>query len=451
MNWQFGGPQLVPSRMHHHMLNAASQSALYSDACQLPQPYLDDNQFTMYKPPGVYPARSMTSATASLFTVNRHGIPLNQNTQNLLRNEKTSKDAKPPYSYVALISMALGHTPGRKCTLQQIVDFIEAKFPYYRNQSKWRHSIRHNLSLNNCFVKCERVPGGTSHLWKMDEKYEETFISGSLKRRHFRLKGAGNTRRKCSTREKETEKTSEVPQNVDIRHINTYRRIQQEYLQPGRRVPQFQNNGTGLCTSPYRMPPRNGNSSPSPRSSCMYNGMARSVNSGNFGLYDNNNMVAHDANSYGNSGFYDGYNLGPSSASNNCRINGFYDNNLVTNGRDANGFGNIGFCDYDFRSSEANRFGNVDSHYHNSVTCDARNVNYSDLGDSNLTTAVTNVEKLSFSELLSSEFDNLPALSGSSVGEQNDGFCSDTSSHELNPHANGLDIMPGNYSKFAPY
>ncbi|XP_029380996.1 forkhead box protein F2a [Echeneis naucrates] len=93
---------------------------------------------------------------------------------------------KPPYSYIALIVMAIQSSPTKRLTLSEIYQFLQARFPFFRGSYQgWKNSVRHNLSLNECFIKLPKGLGrpGKGHYWTIDPGSEFMFEEGSFRRR----------------------------------------------------------------------------------------------------------------------------------------------------------------------------------------------------------------------------------------------------------------------------
>ncbi|KAK3601439.1 hypothetical protein CHS0354_033565 [Potamilus streckersoni] len=106
-------------------------------------------------------------------------------------------DSKPPFSYIALITMAIESSETGMMTLNEIYNFIMERFSYFKaNQQRWQNSIRHNLSLNDCFIKVPRSPGrpGKGNYWTLHPSCGDMFENGSFLRRAKRFK-LGNPKR----------------------------------------------------------------------------------------------------------------------------------------------------------------------------------------------------------------------------------------------------------------
>ncbi|XP_022095524.1 forkhead box protein E1-like [Acanthaster planci] len=144
--------------------------------------------------PGEVPYRDRYGSTGSSGSLNPH--------------KRRFADVKPPYSYIALITMSIQNSKDGMVTLNDIYSFIMDKFPYFRdNQQRWQNSIRHNLSLNDCFIKIPRAPGrpGKGNYWALHPDCGDMFSNGSFLRRAKRFK--------VSKRRNEP---------AQIQHVNSY-------------------------------------------------------------------------------------------------------------------------------------------------------------------------------------------------------------------------------------
>ncbi|KAI0215287.1 Forkhead box protein F1 [Lamellibrachia satsuma] len=106
------------------------------------------------------------------------------------------RQEKPPYSYIALIVMAIQAAPTKRCTLSEIYQFLQQRFAFFRGTYQgWKNSVRHNLSLNECFIKLPKGLGrpGKGHYWTIDPAAEFMFEEGSFRRR------PRGFRRKCQS------------------------------------------------------------------------------------------------------------------------------------------------------------------------------------------------------------------------------------------------------------
>ncbi|CCD26610.1 Hcm1p NDAI_0I00410 [Naumovozyma dairenensis CBS 421] len=87
--------------------------------------------------------------------------------------------SKPPYSYALLIVLAILQSESSRLTLSQIYAWITDYFPFYKlTEASWQNSIRHNLSLNEAFIKTEKSADGKGHFWEVKPESVLKFFKG---------------------------------------------------------------------------------------------------------------------------------------------------------------------------------------------------------------------------------------------------------------------------------
>ncbi|VDP75224.1 unnamed protein product [Echinostoma caproni] len=87
--------------------------------------------------------------------------------------------AKPNYSYTHLIFMAIESTPQKCMTVNQIYNWCETNFPFYKQAGAgWKNSLRHNLSINKSFKRLPRDSRGPGRgaFWTVEPRERPTLM-----------------------------------------------------------------------------------------------------------------------------------------------------------------------------------------------------------------------------------------------------------------------------------
>uniref|UniRef100_A0AC35TSK2 Fork-head domain-containing protein n=1 Tax=Rhabditophanes sp. KR3021 TaxID=114890 RepID=A0AC35TSK2_9BILA len=103
------------------------------------------------------------------------------------KKSRTKRLEKPPVSYITLIAMAITSHPTKKATLAEIYKYLFQHSAFFRGDyNGWKNSIRHNLSLNECFIKLPKSEGGKvgkGHQWTIAETSDFLYDAGMYRRR----------------------------------------------------------------------------------------------------------------------------------------------------------------------------------------------------------------------------------------------------------------------------
>ena len=59
----------------------------------------------------------------------------------------TRRQEKPPYSYISLIVMAIKSVPSKKLTLNEIYQFLQQQFPFFRGSYQVERDNYHTKKM----------------------------------------------------------------------------------------------------------------------------------------------------------------------------------------------------------------------------------------------------------------------------------------------------------------
>ncbi|XP_030628599.1 forkhead box protein I2 [Chanos chanos] len=186
------------SMYHQQSLPGAQRPAGYglSDYTPTPNPYLwlngpgvnssssylHGNNGTSFIPPSYGSQRQFLTNSPGFASPDLGWL-------SIASQEELLKLVRPPYSYSALIAMAIQNAHDKKLTLSQIYQYVADNFPFYKkSKAGWQNSIRHNLSLNDCFKKVPRDEDdpGKGNYWTLDPNCEKMFDNGNFRRKRKR-------------------------------------------------------------------------------------------------------------------------------------------------------------------------------------------------------------------------------------------------------------------------
>lgn len=89
-------------------------------------------------------------------------------------------------SYVAVIAHAILSSPRQRLPLCEIYKFIEEHHPEFtENRARWKNTVRHNLSLHDCFLRGEVAFNKKGCNWRIHPSFLAEFTRGDFSRHKF--------------------------------------------------------------------------------------------------------------------------------------------------------------------------------------------------------------------------------------------------------------------------
>ena len=141
--------------------------------------------------------------------------------------ETIGDDRRHVEPYMEMIAKAIMTSSTQKLLLSHIYSFIKHKYPdFTASKGAWKNSVRHHLSVNECFMKAGRAPNGRGYYWKIHPACMNNFKNGNFIGRDALSEVYKQQRRnniqKTATTPLPNVKTSYHQYNIDTTQHNNY-------------------------------------------------------------------------------------------------------------------------------------------------------------------------------------------------------------------------------------
>ena len=163
--------------------DSSNYSSLYDSGYSSPSQYSTTNNLSPF---------TITSSSPQQLNNKDQSSSSVEEVERSASTEEETLEGKPTQSFVEIIGKTLLSFPSHRALLGDIYSQVAEKYPYFgknKSSSAWKNSIRHNLSINECFIKDgrpQKVPRGS--YWAIHPACKEDFMKGIFSRRNARVK-----------------------------------------------------------------------------------------------------------------------------------------------------------------------------------------------------------------------------------------------------------------------
>lgn len=107
-----------------------------------------------------------------------------QNSNQKQKKKKRRRRNSCPFSYIEMIAYAILSSPQKRATLSGIYSFIQNNYPSFtEHRERWKNTVRHNLSIQECFQRGEMAVDRASCYWHINPRFVAAFSRGDFSRR----------------------------------------------------------------------------------------------------------------------------------------------------------------------------------------------------------------------------------------------------------------------------